>query len=116
MTPKEMIAVLEAFERGEKVDLEVTWGTWVTQEDPQWNFRDFNYRIAPKKEMTLVEKLRAIHSSSDVVEIIYAAADRITEIEKEVEELKQINRDRARCMHERIEDTLQHIQQQKWVP
>ena len=119
MKISEMIEVLQAAERGEVVEIYVD-GKWIAIDDPEFNFGDFDYRIAPKKEMTLVEELRNSKNDQRTYmewqhEIMCRAADRIEELEKEVEELKRINRDRAMCMHERVEAALQHIQQQKWV-
>ena len=90
---KEMIEVLQAAERGEKIEVlkerfdprEIPDHTdvWKPIVGPVlFNMPMDRYRIAPKKVMTLVEKLRAIHSSSDVVQIIYEAADRIEELEE----------------------------------
>ncbi len=53
MTPKEMIEVLQAFERGEKIEflgLDTKW--YLVNGEPTWNFHSNTYRIAkpePKK-------------------------------------------------------------------
>jgi len=82
MNIEEMIAVLEAAKRGEKIemlsvsDLGDGWGIAST---PQWNFSDFDYRIAPK-QMTLVEELRMATGWDRGVAI--RAADRLEELER----------------------------------
>lgn len=50
MNLKDKIAVMQAFERGEKVECRsaLHYGKWGHSKDPQWNWRDFEYRIAPK--------------------------------------------------------------------
>ena len=75
MTPKEMIAVLEAHERGEKVEI-FTEDKWLLIDDPEFNFGDFDYRIEPK-QMTLVERLRHVCTPLNS-----EAADRICELER----------------------------------
>ena len=49
-TTAEMIEVMQAYERGEKV--EACWrrhsNDWVKCELPQWDWSNFNFRIAPK--------------------------------------------------------------------
>jgi len=51
MNTKEMIEVLQAFERGEKVETKLIGGNtfWVDKDThASFNFMDFEYRIAPK--------------------------------------------------------------------
>jgi len=89
MNLDEMIEVLEAAHRGEKIELEVQTGIWIIPEDPKWNFRDFNYRIAPKSgtyTMTLVEELRGaflLNGSHTSPTVCQRAADRIEELESD---------------------------------
>lgn len=56
MTTKEMIEVMQAYERGEQIECR-DWGTesWYPvnndpdwSNDPDWNMSDFEYRIKPK--------------------------------------------------------------------
>ena len=50
MTPKEMIEVIAAFERGGKI--EYRWNGqrgWAVTNTPGWNFSSRDYRIAPPK-------------------------------------------------------------------
>ncbi len=79
----EMIEVLQAAERGEKIEYECCdqgdWEPW--KKSYQFNFDDFNYRIAPKKKMTLVEELRMYYDQHKAA-IYKDAADRIEELEK----------------------------------
>ena len=53
MTTKEMIEVMQAYERGEQIEFRMKtipendkWGT-MTQE-PEWDWRTFDYRVKPK--------------------------------------------------------------------
>ena len=88
MNIKEMIEVLQAARRGEKIEMSLICDfgdRWVVSAAPQWNFRDFDYRIAPKREMTLVEELRhygGIDSIDLWGRLCRNAADRITELEQ----------------------------------
>ena len=82
----EMIAVLEAAKRGEKIEWN-NQGQWVLWRPEQFNFIGYTYRIAPKKEMTLVEELRDVVdfkvSSFDCVrDTCLRAADRIEELDR----------------------------------
>jgi len=52
-----MIAVLEAAKRGEEIEVLNSAG-WHICVNPEFSFPMDRYRIAPKKEMTLVEELR----------------------------------------------------------
>jgi hypothetical protein len=73
----DMIAVLEAAERGEQIEYEVKPDLWMTTV-PEWDFSAFNYRIAPKKqELSLVDQLRRYGGP-----LMEAAADQIEELEK----------------------------------
>lgn len=50
MTPKEMIEVIAAFERGEKI--EYHWhrqGGWAVTNTPEWDFSSRDYRVLPPK-------------------------------------------------------------------
>lgn len=52
MTIDEMIAVLEAHKRGEKIEIYISEGSWNQIEKPSFNFGENTYRIAkpaPKK-------------------------------------------------------------------
>lgn len=50
-TTAEMIAVMQAFERGEKIEIrdvdEESWGNLVVA--PSWNWRHYDYRIKPRE-------------------------------------------------------------------
>ncbi len=80
MELKEIIEVLQAAERGESIEFASATGTnWKTViGDPVWAFNQYKYRIAPKKEMTLVEELRGVMNGS---ELARRAADRIEFLE-----------------------------------
>ena len=84
MNIDDMIAVLEAAKRGEEIQwLNLSDDMWVTWKHKVFNFADYTYRIAPKKEMTLVDELRTY---ADQVgrhgDLFISAADRITELEE----------------------------------
>jgi hypothetical protein len=80
---KEMIAVLSAAERGEQIEYEVKPDLWMTTV-PEWDFSAFDYRIAPKKEMTLVEELR-LYYDQHKAQVYKDAADRIHILEEMLE-------------------------------
>jgi len=86
MNIDEMLEVLQAAKRGEEIEVRYhceipeSWRDVGTID--VWNFSSCDYRIAPKKEMTLVEELR--HKACYVgnpSEVLCRAADRITELE-----------------------------------
>lgn len=55
-TTKEMIEVMQAFERGEQIevkDLNGTYG-WVNTKDPLWDWSEFDYRVKPNTKKTYV--------------------------------------------------------------
>ena len=73
-----MIAVLEAAKNGEKIETANVCGEWT-----EVTFSNFpNYRIAPKKEMTLVEQLRSLKPFGYQSQTCCDAADRIEELER----------------------------------
>jgi hypothetical protein len=83
----EMIAVLEAAERGEQIEYEVKPDLWMTTV-PEWDFSAFNYRIAPKKqELSLVEELRTLNPQfySEWKDLAARAAKRIHALEEMME-------------------------------
>jgi hypothetical protein len=86
MKISEMIEVLQAAERGENIEMRHhcdTTGRWYPI-DGGWHFQSRDYRIAPKKEMTLVERIRnglKAHCLLDMDDV-KAAADRIEELER----------------------------------
>ena len=83
MTLDDMIAVLEAAKRGEKIEwMNYASKSWDTYKFAEFNFVDYEYRIAPKKEMTLVEELRTVCPEGMTRKLRERAADRIEELEK----------------------------------
>lgn len=51
MTTKEMIEVMQAFERGEEIEVScVDEDNWVHTMLPNWNWKYYKYRIKPKEE------------------------------------------------------------------
>ena len=80
MNIDEMIAVLKAAKRGEEIQWLTPDDLWVPWRKQQCNFVDYHYRIAPKKEMTLVDELRSPMYVG--LEICAAAANRIEALEK----------------------------------
>ena len=60
MTLREKIEVMQAFERGEYVEVrtdKTVAGQWSVTIDPLWNWKEFEYRIKPKSKQTItIEK------------------------------------------------------------
>ena len=50
MTPKEMIAVLTAFENGQAIEARggSSYSQWEPTATPVWNFHNYNYRVKPE--------------------------------------------------------------------
>ena len=51
-TTKEMIEVMQAFERGEKIEVHYSYDHkdyWVSCGTPVWDWNNFDYRVKPKK-------------------------------------------------------------------
>jgi hypothetical protein len=85
MNLDQMIEVLQAAKRGEKIEVqEPNSLCWTVIPAPGFDFKRCNYRIAPKKEMTLVEELREVASKGVSVwgDLQMRAADRIEELEQ----------------------------------
>ena len=88
MTLDEMIEVLTAYKNGEKIECGYNdTNHWTPCNEPPWNFSITDYRIAPKKEMTLVERLRyqASISGGDWGATMNRAANRIKILEEMME-------------------------------
>ena len=49
-TTKEMIKVMQAYERGEQVQLLNINGNWEDKDNPAWNWAKCDYRVKPKKK------------------------------------------------------------------
>ena len=83
MNIPEMIEVLKAAERGEDIEYRTylagaPWMPW--DKGRSWCFDRCVYRIAPKKERSLVEELLAAHAAT-ALSVYQRAADRIAELE-----------------------------------
>ena len=48
-TTKEMIEVMQAYERGEQIQILDINGIWEDKEYPYWNWAQCDYRVKPKK-------------------------------------------------------------------
>lgn len=48
-TTKEMIEVMQAYERGEQIEIFVK-GHWVEHDNPYWDWYNFDYRVKPKQK------------------------------------------------------------------
>ena len=51
-TTKEMIEVMQAYERGEKIEVHYLYNYkdyWITCGTPIWDWHNFEYRVKPKK-------------------------------------------------------------------
>ena len=88
-----MVEVLQAAKRGEKIEVITTSKEgWCEVPNPEFTFPMDRYRIAPKKEMTLVEELRNIGSflpsnlcnraADEIVELRLAVHNRDNRIEE----------------------------------
>ena len=57
MTLREKIEVMEAFERGEEIEVSyVKQAKWTDISNPDWSWGAYNYRIKPKKQTVTIEK------------------------------------------------------------
>ena len=58
MTLREKIEVMEAFERGEEIEVSyVKQAKWTGISNPDWSWGAYNYRIKPKpKQVIVIEK------------------------------------------------------------
>ena len=57
MTLREKIEVMQAFERGEEIEIKNCHNDWSVHYTPTWNWVDNNYRIKPKpKQVVVIEK------------------------------------------------------------
>ena len=45
---KEMIEVMQAYERGEQIEIMNKFGEWIYIDKPIWNWAIFDYRVKPK--------------------------------------------------------------------
>ncbi len=72
----------DTIKRGDKVEVRFVASGWQPWDGRTWHV-EWEFRIAPKKEMTLVEELR-YYADKDIIpkEITARAADRIEELEK----------------------------------
>ena len=72
MTLRAKIEVMEAFERGEEIELAYRgYDIWSSVSTPSWNFEDRNYRIKPKpKQVVSIEKwlCKSIYNEYYIVE------------------------------------------------
>lgn len=58
MTTQEMIEVMQAYDRGEAIEVHFIGSEsgWVTMERPFWNWSECNYRVKPKDDTLMVCK------------------------------------------------------------
>jgi hypothetical protein len=79
MTPQELF---DARDRGDRVEVLSDVGAWFKWDGCIWDISR-EYRIAPKKEKSLVEELRNMESTkvSEWLDLTARAADRITDLE-----------------------------------
>ena len=57
MTLREKIEVMQAFERGEEIEISNNLGEiWIQEPCPNWNWVNCTYRIKPKKQVVVIEK------------------------------------------------------------
>ena len=87
MKTSDIIAVLQAYERGEKIECKGKMENWRECPEPLWSFDTNDYRIAPNK-LGLVEELRQYR---DMGTLASRAADRICELERYEAQCKTLN-------------------------
>ena len=57
MTLREKIQCMEAFERGEEIELKNCDNEWIVYDSPSWDWVNNEYRIKPKpKQVVVIEK------------------------------------------------------------
>ena len=57
MTLREKIECMEAFERGEEIELKNCDNEWIVYDSPSWDWVNNEYRIKPKPKQTVtIEK------------------------------------------------------------
>ena len=55
MTLREKVETMEAFERGEEIQVDKgRYACWALTKEPSWNWSENNYRIKPKPKPTVV--------------------------------------------------------------
>ena len=86
MNIDDMIEVLQAAKRGEKIEYRYIHADknslWMDNTSAgAFDFAHYDYRIAPKKEMTLVEEARR-WATSDPNSLLSRLADRIEQLEE----------------------------------
>lgn len=52
-TTKEMIEIMQAYERGEQIQLLNIDGNWEDKDNPAWNWEKCDYRVKPKPKYVL---------------------------------------------------------------
>ena len=76
MTLREKIEVIEAFERGEYVEVrtdKTVAGQWGVAIDPLWDWNNNDYRIKPKpKQVLVVEKWLCMSGFTNTYRIVEA--------------------------------------------
>ena len=67
MTLREKIDCMQAFERGEEIEVAYRgYDIWSSMSTPSWNFEDRNYRIKPKpKQAVVIERWLCKRSGDD---------------------------------------------------
>lgn len=55
-TLAEMIAVMQAAERGETIETQQVDGNWVTNPSPSWNWGVYTYRVKPQPKVIYVNE------------------------------------------------------------
>ena len=57
MTLREKIETMEAFERGEEIELKQSDNDWIVHNSPSWDWINNSYRIKPKpRQVVAIEK------------------------------------------------------------
>ena len=66
MTLREKIETMEAFERGEEIELKQSDNDWIVHNSPSWDWINNSYRIKPKpKQVVVIEKWLLKHKTKE---------------------------------------------------
>lgn len=63
-TTKEMIEVMQAFDRGEWIEFaNIGFDDWVATEAPLWDWSSYNYRVKPKPKLVPYESMQEFYEA-----------------------------------------------------
>ena len=92
MTLREKIETMEAFERGEEIEIAYCGGNdWSVDREPEWAFSIRDYRIKPKKQTVTIEKWLVKSGFSDYHKVVEASSGFIKTHYAEEDKVKLLN-------------------------